>query len=194
MFSFYFCLCFLFEYRWRWDAATREWAVNRLRQDGCITVEPFYDIVCEVSGEFLYGFWNGISMVQVEHGMWRGQCLDSPQKCLDEEVYDFIFKQATVEKTLKEINVPKCCGMDTCGMDIAIIRNDVTDKLDIVLLELNARVNMAHYATAAKRRIPNAIRFNVVRVTDLEENKNLIPLTDPTTAIMWCAVLELEST
>jgi len=51
--------------RWRWDGATKEWAVNRLRQDGCVTVEPFYDIVTEVSGEFLYGFWNGVSMVQV---------------------------------------------------------------------------------------------------------------------------------
>jgi hypothetical protein len=41
--------------RWRWDDATRAWARNRLRQEGCVTVEPWLEIVNEFSGEFLNG-------------------------------------------------------------------------------------------------------------------------------------------
>jgi len=59
--------------RWRWDAATEGWANNRLKQDGVVTVEPFMDIITELSGEFLCGMWNGVSTVVVEHGIWRGK-------------------------------------------------------------------------------------------------------------------------
>jgi hypothetical protein len=44
----------------------------------------------------------------------------------------------------------------------------------------------AHYATALKRRIPNAERFEIVRLSDI--NKTMIPLTDPASATTWCAV------
>jgi hypothetical protein len=49
----------------------------------------------------------------------------------------------------------------------------------------------AHYAMAAKRRLCNAKRFDIIRVSDLTDD--LIPLTDPETAICWCAVLEIET-
>lgn len=178
--------------RWRWDEATKGWAQNRLRQDGCVTVEPFFEIVTEVSGEFLYGRWNGCSMVIVEYGMWRGQWLGDPRAIMSEEVYDFIYIQRQVEKTMVALNVPERCGFETCGMDIAIIR-DGEGKLCVRLLELNARVNMAHYALAVKRRVPSALRFNVVRVGDVARNPNLIPLTDPEEASTWCAVVELAT-
>jgi len=46
---------------------------------------------------------------------------------------------------------------------------------------------------AAKRLIPHAKKFNIVRVCDLKDDDDfIIRLTDPTTAIMWCAVVELE--
>ena len=70
------------------------------------------------------------------------------------ESFDFVFRQRAVEKMLREIDVPKRCGIDTCGMDIAITRDESTNELQVQLLELNARVNMAHYAMAAKRKVP----------------------------------------
>ena len=78
------------------------------------------------------------------------------------------------------------------GLDIAIVR-DKDGLLQVHLLELNARVNMAHFAMEAKRRIPRAKRFNIVRTSDLTDSDGLIRLTDPQTAITWCAVLELHT-
>jgi hypothetical protein len=82
--------------RWRWDGATEGWANNRLKQDGVVTVEPFMDIITELSGEFLLGMWNGVSTVVVEHGMWRGQWLGEELKQMSQEVYDFVFVQRQV--------------------------------------------------------------------------------------------------
>jgi hypothetical protein len=45
---------------------------------------------------------------------------------------------------------------------------------------------------AAKRLIPAAKKFNIVRTADLKDDDNMIRLTDPTTATMWCAVVEVE--
>lgn len=127
--------------RWRWDKATEGWALNRLRQDGCITVEPYFEIVTELSGEFLYGLWNGIAIVCVEHGMWRGQWLGDERAMMSEEVYDFVYKQRQVQNKLESLNLPESCGFPNCGMDVAIIRNN-EGNLDIKLLECNARTNM----------------------------------------------------
>lgn len=179
--------------RWRWDGETESWTKNRLRQDGKVTVEPFMDIVTELSGEFLYGHWNGVSVVLVEHGMWRGQWLGDEREVMSDEVYDFVFTQKQVEKKLCAMDVPSRCGMPCCGLDLAIVRT-AAGGLEVRLLELNARMNMAHYAMAAKRLVPGAKKFNIVRVVDLKEGTDdkLIRLTDSTTATMWCAVLEME--
>lgn len=45
---------------------------------------------------------------------------------------------------------------------------------------------------AIKRRVPKAKKFNVVRKQELEENPELIALTDPEVATTWVAVIELE--
>jgi hypothetical protein len=127
--------------RWRWDGETEAWAKNRLRQDGKVTVEPFMEIVTELSGEFLYGHWNGVSIVLVEHGMWRGQWLGDEHEVMSDEVYDFVFNHRQVEKTLCALNVPERCGMPCCGLDLAIVRT-ATGGLEVRLLELNARMNM----------------------------------------------------
>ena len=127
--------------RWRWDDATEGWAINRLRQDGCVTVEPYFDIITELSGEFLYGLWNGISIVCVEHGMWRGQWLGNEHDMMSDEVYDFVYSQKAVQKKLESLKVPESCGFQNCGMDIAITRN-ISGALEVRLLECNARTNM----------------------------------------------------
>ncbi|CAE8624753.1 unnamed protein product [Polarella glacialis] len=178
--------------RWRWDAATEKWAQNRLRQDGAVTVEPWMDIVVELSGEFLNGEWGGVSIVVVEHGIWRGQWLGDPLEKMSQEVYDFVFVERQVELALRALNMPQACGSETCGMDVAIVRlpPEAGGGLEVRYLELNARTNMAHYALGAKRWVPSAQRFDVIRVSDLEDSH--IPLTDPENATMWCAVLDMK--
>ena len=166
--------------------------MNRLKQDGCVTVEPWMEIACELSGEFLLGFWNGISTVQVEHGIWRGQWLGPELERMTPEVYDFVFTQRAVEKALCALGVPAACGQPTCGMDVAIVRDAAAPGgLTVRFLELNARTTMAHYAMAAKRRIPGARRFDCVRVSDL--TPNLVPITDPETATTWVVVMEIAT-
>lgn len=132
--------------RWRWDGETEAWAKNRLKQDGRLTVEPFMDIVTELSGEFLYGHWNGVSAVLVEHGMWRGQWLGDEHHIMSDEVYDFVFNQRQVEKALCALKVPESCGMPCCGLDLAIVRTP-EGSLQVRLLELNARMNMVQHAS-----------------------------------------------
>lgn len=176
--------------RWRWEPVTESWARNRLRQDGAVTVEPWMDIVVELSGEFLDGEWAGVSVVAVEHGIWRGQWLGDPLEKMSQEVYDFVFVERRVERALRAIDLPAACGIPTCGMDVAIVRRPADGALEVRFLELNARTNMAHYALAAKRWVPIAQRFDVVRLEDL--NSDHIPLTDPEAATMWCAVLDMK--
>lgn len=178
--------------RWRWDEATRAWARNRIRQEGCVTVEPWMEIVNEFSGEFLNGCWNGVSVVNVQHGIWRGQWLGDPLLRMSREVYDFVFEQRAIENALRPIHEgpdgpPH--GLATWGMDVAVVRRPDTGALELRYLELNGRTNMAHYATAAKKAVPGAQRFDIVRLSDITET--MIPLTDPSTASTWCAVLEM---
>ena len=78
----------------------------------------------------------------------------------------------------------------TCGVDCAVVRGDGAAGLELRLFELNARTNMAHFALAAARLVPGALRFEVVRVSDLTAlGASAVPLTDPASASMWCAVV-----
>ena len=76
-----------------------------------------------------------------------------------------------------------------------------TGTLRVVVMEVNARTTMSHYAIAAKRRVPRAMRFEILRLSELEALKkrdgghvenDVLCLTDPKAAIMFCAVLHLR--
>ena len=165
--------------RFQWDKTTRRWAANRLRQDGCVTVEQFMDIELEVSGEFLNGDWNGCSLQLVDHGRWCGQYLGDPRllrhplskdansapgadrlgpQVISDEVYDFVYQQHAVERKLLPLNVPgnSRAPHGTCGCDVAIVRRPEGHAkgpgLEVRILEQNARTTMAHYAAGAARR------------------------------------------
>ena len=82
-------------------------------------------------------------------------------------------------------------------------------------MELNARTTMSHYAMAAKRRLPRAERFEIIRLSELKALQEteteteaeaeaetegagaagsgaaaeIVCLTDPETASMFCAVV-----
>lgn len=47
-----------------------------------------------------------------------------------------------------------------------------------------------HYAMAAGKLMPWARQFNVVKISQLSKLPNAVPLTDPNTAEMWCAVVQ----
>ena len=175
------------------------WVANRLRQDGVFTLEPWLDIIVELSGEFLEGQWNGVSQCMVEHCRWQGQWLGPPGERLDREVHDFIYTQRAVETKLRSLNLVATCGVATCGADVAIVRREDTGALDVRVLEVNARTTMSHYALAAKRRVPRARTFEVLQLSELaaraaEPGAELVYLTDPTTASMFCAVLDCRNT
>ena len=167
------------------------WAGNCLRRDGTVTVEPFYDILAEFTGEWRDGAWCGVSMPLVESMQWVGQWLGDPRERYDDEMVAFVFEQRALEKALAALDVPGTCGTTTCGMDVAVVRNE-DGALGVRVLELNARTTMSHYALAAKRRVPNAVRFDVLRVSEAASRSDLVCLTDPETATMFVAVLEVR--
>ena len=81
----------------------------------------------------------------------------------------------------------------TCGVDCAVIRSEPNGgQLELRILELNARTNMGHFAFAAKKLLPWARSFNVVRVSELPAliSAGAVPLTDPASASMWCAIVQ----
>lgn len=149
------------------------------------------------------GCWNGLSMQQVEHMRYQGQWLGDPLAIMSQEVYEFVFVERGVERALEPLNIPLSCGVPngggTCGVDVAVVRGP-TGALHVRVMELNARTTMSHYAIAAKARVPRAVRFEVLRLSELEEIKqrasgddgNILCLTDPETALMFCAVLHLQ--
>ena len=63
----------------------------------------------------------------------------------------------------------------------------------VKILELNARTTFSHYALAAQRRVPRAVRFEVLRVSEAAERPNLVYLTDPQVASMFVAVVEVAA-
>jgi carbamoylphosphate synthase large subunit len=92
-------------------------------------------------------------------------------------------------------------GVDgTCGVDVAVVRGS-TGELQVRVMEVNARTTMSHYAIAAKRRVARAVRFEVLRLSELEaimggtgaNRDDILCLTDPETASTFCAVLHLQS-
>lgn len=70
---------------WRWGRvhrgyATPRWdtgqAAKQLALDGVVIVEPWVDIVCELSGLFQHGEWLGLTEPIVQGGAWRGHKLN----------------------------------------------------------------------------------------------------------------------
>ena len=71
-----------------------------------------------------------------------------------------------------------------------------TAGLEFRIMELNARTTMSHIALAAKRRVPSARHFGVVRVAEVAEiaaRCEVVFLTDPAAeGATFCALLECE--
>jgi len=93
-------------------------------------------------------------------------------------------------------------------------QGDQSGGFEVVVMELNARTTMSHYAMAAKRRLPRAERFEIIRLSELKALQEtetaqaeaeaegagagaagsgaaaeIVCLTDPETASMFCAVV-----
>ena len=170
-------------------SAVEHWVVKCLQRDAVVTVEPWLDVLAEFSGEWTDGKWNGVSQCLVENMRWEGHWLGAPAEHLAPDIVDFVFFQRQVEQALAALDVPTTCGSATCGMDVAVV-GDADRGLEVRVLELNARTTMSHYALAAKRRMPRARRFDVVRVSELAGQPDLVPLTDPVTAVAYCAVVD----
>jgi hypothetical protein len=128
-----------------------------------------------------------------------------------------------VERALEPLDIPRTCGVPsgTCGVDVAVVRRrtkqgDQSGGFEVVVMELNARTTMSHYAMAAKRRLPRAERFEIIRLSELKALQEteiaqaeaeaetegagagaagsgaaaeIVCLTDPETASMFCAVV-----
>jgi len=122
-----------------------------------------------------------------------GQWLGSPAERYSSEVVRFVFEERRIEAALAPLDVPGTCGVPTCGLDVAVVRDHTTGALQVKILELNARTTFSHYALAAQRRVPRAVRFEVLRVSEAAERPNLVYLTDPQVASMFVAVVEVAA-
>ena len=169
------------------------WASNALRRDGVLTVEPYLEILGEFSGEWLRGEWCGVSHMACPHMRWSAACLDETHPSLSDELREFAFGGRGVERALADLDVPATCGSPTCGVDCAVVRAG-SGALEVRPLEVNARYTMGHFALAAKRRVPGARRLDVVRVSELADRTDLLPLTDPQAAGPdgLCAVAQIS--
>jgi hypothetical protein len=113
-------------------SADERWVTNCLRRDGSLTVEPWYDMAAEVTGEWLDGRWVGVSQCIVRDMRWEGQWLgdDPVEGGMDPGVADFVFGERReghgggVERALAALRVPETCGAATCGVDVAIVREE----------------------------------------------------------------------
>lgn len=139
------------------------------------------------------GDWCGVSQPIVHEMRWTGQWLGEPSERRDisAEVVDFVYAQRGVERALAPLRVPETCGVSTCGVDVAIVRAQ-HGALEVRILELNARTTLSHYALAAKRRVPHATRFDVLRVSEARARSNLVCLTDPETAHSFVAAVTVQ--
>ena len=133
-------------------AAAERWASNCLRRDGVLTAEPLLDVLAEFSGEWLDGAWCGVTQYVAENMRWGATWVRAGgDPGLPPEVRDFVFAQRAVERALAALDVPRSCGVATCGVDCAVARG-AAGGLEVRPLELNARTTMSHYAHAARRR------------------------------------------
>lgn len=169
-------------------SADERWVTNCLRRDGSLTVEPWYNLAAEVTAEWLDGRFIGVSQCIVRDMRWEGQWLgdDPTEGGMDAEVADFVFGEdgrvGGVERALEALRVPETCGTATCGVDVAIVREEEeeyeeardgdetgTTHADAAIaastaghryrarvMELNARTTMSHYAMAVKRRFSSS--------------------------------------
>ena len=194
-------------------APLEKWVQDCLRQDGALTVEPWMDVLAEVTAEWLNGAWMSVSQPIVTQMRWEGQWLGDPvDGGMCREAADFVFKERAVEAALAKLEVPATCGAETCGMDIAIVRatggcgkprgQGVLPFLEVRVLELNARTTMSHYAQAAKSRLfcgsddgRVAQKFVVARLSEFAGlGPDVVPLTDPETASMFVACILVSRT
>ena len=166
------------------------WVSACLRKDGTLTVEPWMRIEAEFSGEWLDGEWCGVSQFFSDNMRWSATWVGERRADdLRSEIARFVFAERTVERALAALDVPATCGSSTCGVDVAIVRGS-DGELEVRPMEVNARTTMTHYALASERRVPGAMRFDVVHVSELAGRPELLPLTDPETAESFCAVVE----
>jgi hypothetical protein len=157
-----------------------------------LTAEPLLDVLAEFSGEWLDGAWCGVTQYVAENMRWSATWVRAGgDPGLPPEVRDFVFEQRAVERALAALDVPRSCGVATCGVDCAVARG-AAGGLEVRPLELNARTTMSHYAHAARRRVPGAQRLDVLRVAELAGRADLVPLTDPEGATHCAAVLVLR--
>ena len=157
------------------------WAAGRLKQDGVVLVEPLYELVQELGAQFVDGRFLGFTWPLVEAGIWRGHVLSPPRGALRR----FLFEGQRAERFVRALPLP-----DTCGVDLAVVREG--DSLRLQVLEVNARRTMGHFALALKKRAPWAARFRVVRKRSVPAGA--ICLTDPETATTWVAIAEKDLT
>lgn len=164
------------------------WARNRLKADGVLTAEPWYDLETEVTLEWYEGEFCGVSRPIVDNGRWQGQSLGSMDN-LAPDIVEHVFQRRWIEGMLAEYDVPGTCGSATCGVDVGIDAAaglPGARALNARVLECNARTTMSHIALAAKRRFPAASRFLVVPTRDVAPHH--LPLTE---GEHFVAVLEL---
>lgn len=160
------------------------WARNRLKADGVLTAEPWYDLETEVTLEWYEGEFCGVSRPIVDNGRWQGQSLGSIDD-LAPDIVEHIFQRRWIEGQMAQCDVPGTCGSATCGVDVGIVGETGRD-MEFKVLECNARTTMSHIALAAKRRFPAASKFLVVPTRDVAPHH--LPLTE---GEHFVAVLEL---
>lgn len=158
-----------------------EWAAQRLRRDGLVLAEPRYELVQEVGAQFVDGRFLGFTWPLVDDGIWRGHLLIPPRG----DIRRFLFEGQRAERFVRALPLP-----ETCGVDLAVVRQG--DTLRLQVLELNARMTMGHYALALKKRAPWAARFRVVGKRSVPAGA--ICLTDPETASTLVAIAEKDVT
>ena len=64
-----------------------------------------FQVVVELTAEWLHGIFNGLSQPDVKDMRWQGQWFGHPLERMSQEVFDFVYTNRGVEKFLEPLEV-----------------------------------------------------------------------------------------
>ncbi len=163
----------------------RQWALQVIRKQGSLCIEPLYNNVCDFAMEFTALSdgtvrYNGLSVFSTTHGAYQGNMVApeaQKQSLLAQDVPEPLIGQLAerLRSTLQEELQGRYEG--PMGIDLMVVRMEEQGILVHPCVELNLRRTMGHVAIDLVGRMPIGKQFFAIRKC---EEKKLIDERDVT--------------
>nr|WP_315347719.1 hypothetical protein [Hoylesella enoeca] len=165
------------------------WAVNTIKRQGGLMIEPFYNKIRDFGMEFLctHGSvtYQGLSLFKTTNGSYTGSIIateSEKQKILSQHIPTSLLDTVrnTITRLLTNQLVPAYNG--PLGIDMMIVSHNGQFKLH-PCVELNLRRTMGHVALSVAHNDTTPQRLMTISHTDkyhlriIETGENLLPIT-----------------